>query len=136
VVRHAAASRAEVSVRRIGEGGEQKLEIKVCDNGKGMGDGDPSKDEHFGLLGIRERAHALAGSLVLTSPPGGGTTINRHPAAASTATGNRGQMSANPIQVMLVDDHAVVRMGFRLLLEALPTSACWQKRQAARRPVE
>jgi two-component system invasion response regulator UvrY len=29
-------------------------------------------------------------------------------------------MNANPIQVMLVDDHAVVRMGFRLLLEGAP----------------
>jgi two-component system invasion response regulator UvrY len=29
-------------------------------------------------------------------------------------------MSATPIRVMLVDDHAVVRMGFRLLLEGSP----------------
>jgi two-component system invasion response regulator UvrY len=29
-------------------------------------------------------------------------------------------MNASPIQVMLVDDHAVVRMGFRLLLEGAP----------------
>ena len=29
-------------------------------------------------------------------------------------------MNANPIRVMLVDDHAVVRMGFRLLLEGAP----------------
>src|SRR5215469_2500064 len=29
-------------------------------------------------------------------------------------------MPANPIKVMLVDDHAVVRMGFRLLLNGSP----------------
>src|SRR5687767_14828093 len=29
-------------------------------------------------------------------------------------------MSADKLKVMLVDDHAVVRMGFRLLLEAAP----------------
>ena len=27
---------------------------------------------------------------------------------------------SNPIQVLLVDDHAVVRMGFKMLLESAP----------------
>jgi two-component system sensor histidine kinase UhpB len=88
VVRHAAASRAEVSLRRSAENGEQQLEIKVCDNGKGMSDGDRPKEEHFGLLGIRERVHALAGKLVLTGGPGGGTaitvTLPLHPHALAT----------------------------------------------------
>lgn len=35
-------------------------------------------------------------------------------------TGNGSQMGNGTINVMLVDDHAVVRMGFRLLLEGSP----------------
>jgi two-component system, NarL family, invasion response regulator UvrY len=35
-------------------------------------------------------------------------------------TGNGSQMANGTINVMLVDDHAVVRMGFRLLLEGSP----------------
>jgi two-component system, NarL family, sensor histidine kinase UhpB len=74
VVRHAAASCAHVAVQRIGDAAEQRLEISVRDNGTGIGDGDLPKNTHFGLLGIRERAHALAGNLVVNSRPGG-TTI-------------------------------------------------------------
>jgi two-component system sensor histidine kinase UhpB len=75
VVRHAEASCAHVTLRRIGDAAEQRLEISVRDDGKGMSDGELPKDKHFGLLGIRERAHALAGNLVVTSRPGGGTTV-------------------------------------------------------------
>ena len=75
VVRHAAASRVAVTLQRAdGEAGP-RLEISVRDNGKGMLDGNIPKDQHFGLLGIRERAHALAGSLEVESAPGSGTAV-------------------------------------------------------------
>jgi signal transduction histidine kinase len=42
---------------------------------------------HFGLIGMRERAEAVAGRLVVTSAPGTGTTVEATiPYEASRAT--------------------------------------------------
>ena len=59
---------------------------------------------------MRERAAALGGSFEFDRGEPAGTHVMRAPAA--------GGAGMKPTTVMLVDDHAVVRMGFRLLLQA------------------
>ena len=56
----------------------RRLEFSVVDDGRGF---DParakgSKDGHFGLLGMRERAKAFNGSVAITSSPGNGTEVS------------------------------------------------------------
>jgi signal transduction histidine kinase len=66
--RHGAARHAAVTVRRRGD----RLHLRVTDDGLGGAD-----ERHgSGLTGIRRRTEALDGSLTLTSPPGGPTTID------------------------------------------------------------
>ena len=69
VVRHAEATAVEVSLAM--NGGRAVLIIK--DNGRGMS--QPTHPQSLGLLGIRERAQLLGGSVVIESSPGDGTAI-------------------------------------------------------------
>jgi signal transduction histidine kinase len=67
IVKHASASHAEITVIRTGP----RLHVAVTDDGHGGatlgGDG--------GLRGLAQRAAAIDGTLHLTSPPGGPTTL-------------------------------------------------------------
>jgi signal transduction histidine kinase len=73
VAKHANAEVVMVSV----EAGRGGLSLSVRDDGTGGADPGGS-----GLTGLRERAEALGGTLRLTSPPGGGTSVDvRLPAA-------------------------------------------------------
>lgn len=71
VVRHARASRIDVLAERRGD----RVLVMVEDDGIGFEPGRTRGGESFGLLGIRERAEALGGSLTIESAPGAGTTI-------------------------------------------------------------
>ncbi|MBC7945150.1 MAG: PAS domain S-box protein, partial [Burkholderiales bacterium] len=70
LVRHAAASKAEISLSRA----DGSVKLLVADNGKGIGDGE-AKNGHFGLIGMRERVHALNGSFETESRPGAGLRV-------------------------------------------------------------
>ena len=67
VARHSHARSVTVTVRRH----DGRLRLCVTDDGRG------GADEHggSGLVGIRRRTEAHDGTLVLTSPPGGPTTL-------------------------------------------------------------
>jgi signal transduction histidine kinase/CHASE3 domain sensor protein len=67
VVKHSRATRAEVSARA----GEGVLRVEICDDGRG----GAVPGAGSGLVGLRDRITALAGDLVIESPPGGGTRI-------------------------------------------------------------
>jgi signal transduction histidine kinase len=69
VVRHARASRVSVSLARDGD----RLTMRVQDDGIGIG--QPAEPGRFGLAGMRERATAGGGELVVTSAPGAGTIV-------------------------------------------------------------
>ncbi|MGH2944642.1 MAG: dienelactone hydrolase family protein [Solirubrobacteraceae bacterium] len=66
VAKHGGGAAARVRVRREGD----ELVVEVADDGPGGA--DPAGG---GLTGLRHRVEALDGTLVVTSPPGGGTTV-------------------------------------------------------------
>ncbi|MBN1991385.1 MAG: GAF domain-containing protein [Anaerolineae bacterium] len=71
VVRHAQATRIAVLLERRGD---QMLTI-VEDNGVGFDPQAAEQNSRLGLLGMRERAEMLGGTLVIESTIGTGTTI-------------------------------------------------------------
>jgi len=71
VVRHAAATRVDVLIERR----DGHVVAMVEDDGKGFVHVAAGSTERLGLLGIRERAEALGGTLTIESSPGEGTTI-------------------------------------------------------------
>jgi signal transduction histidine kinase len=70
VAKHAQASAATVTVRLV----EGALEVEVADDGRG---GAMSVEGH-GIAGLQERVHGLGGTLDLSSPDGGPTTVTAH----------------------------------------------------------
>ncbi|HJV49876.1 MAG TPA: ATP-binding protein, partial [Noviherbaspirillum sp.] len=75
VVRHAAATRVEISLRRLDAGNGCWLELVLVDNGRGLGTPTSSAGCGLGLAGMRERAVALAGELRFDTSAGGGTRL-------------------------------------------------------------
>lgn len=73
VSRHAGASRVDVTFGKDAEA----YYLKVRDNGKGF-EVSAKKMDSFGLVGIRERALMLGGTVVIASSPGKGTEIDVH----------------------------------------------------------
>jgi signal transduction histidine kinase len=71
VVRHANATTVEISL--VIAGGAAVL--KIQDNGRGMSREKAKDPQSLGLIGIRERAELLGGSVTIDSPPGEGTMV-------------------------------------------------------------
>jgi PAS domain S-box-containing protein len=69
--RHAQAKRVAI---RLAERGDE-IELEIEDDGRGIAEGDLSKKGSFGLMGLRERVHILAGRVRIESGPGRGTRI-------------------------------------------------------------
>lgn len=70
VRKHAAAGRAGL---HLAYGDDGTVCLEVCDDGRGL---DGTVDGGgFGLLGVRERAERLGGSVAVVPAPGGGTTV-------------------------------------------------------------
>ncbi|WP_296356935.1 PAS domain-containing sensor histidine kinase [Ramlibacter sp.] len=71
VAKHAHARRARVRVARMGD----EMVVSVQDDGVGFRLDDPRKPQSLGLVGLRERAHLLKGTVGVDSRPGQGTRI-------------------------------------------------------------
>jgi PAS domain S-box-containing protein len=71
VARHAAADKVIISLDRRGA----RLHVRVWDNGRGFDPAAVRKLRGFGLLGMRERALSLGGTLHIKSSVGNGTTV-------------------------------------------------------------
>ncbi len=74
VGRHAGAKEVEL----VASYGRRTLRLRVKDDGRGIPDevlGNGSRDGHFGLVGMRERAGIIGGRLAVRSPRGEGTEI-------------------------------------------------------------
>lgn len=70
VRRHSRANQVEITV----EDEDGALQVRIVDNGVGFDPSDTPRD-HFGLVGIRERAEAIGASCAIVSSPGSGTQI-------------------------------------------------------------
>ena len=68
VLKHAGATRATISLTYD----DSRLQLAVADDGRGF---DPETGSDGGLLGLRDRIHALGGTVTLASAPGSGTRI-------------------------------------------------------------
>jgi signal transduction histidine kinase len=71
VARHAHATRIDVLAEHRGE----RVMVMIEDDGVGFEPERIERGNHFGLLGLAERAEALGGTLTVESSPGAGTTI-------------------------------------------------------------
>jgi signal transduction histidine kinase/PAS domain-containing protein len=72
IARHAEAKRIDVSLERQ----DDWLAVEIRDDGKGLHGDEVTSYESIGLLGMRERALAVGGSLSLTSVLGKGTLVS------------------------------------------------------------
>ena len=81
VTKHAHATRVAIDVTTT----DDALVLSVRDDG--IGPAAPASKGGFGVLGMRERAHALGGDLSLRGLPGGGTEVTcRLPQRTSNGT--------------------------------------------------
>jgi len=71
VMKHASARNVRVTVGRTGP--DAPVIVSVDDDG--VGASEPMRDGGFGLMGMRERAAALGGTLELVTRPGGGFRV-------------------------------------------------------------
>ena len=71
VAKHARADEVHVRLVRAGE----DVVLSVEDNGVGFSLADPRKPQSLGLVGLRERAKLLRGSVAIASEPGKGTRV-------------------------------------------------------------
>jgi NarL family two-component system sensor histidine kinase YdfH len=75
VARHARARQVSVEARIV----DRWLEITVRDDGQGFDPADQNlRKDHYGLLGLQERAHLVEGTLSLSSSATEGTTLRFH----------------------------------------------------------
>lgn len=73
IARHAEATLVKVSL--VVDGQRKRLEVRIVDNGRGFDPHRVSEPGSYGLLGIRERAGLLNGTLTINSAPARGTEI-------------------------------------------------------------
>ena len=71
VGKHAHATEAAVVIARTG----QSVMLEVRDNGQGFSTAAPRKPHSLGLMGLRERAQLLKGTVAIDSRPGKGTRV-------------------------------------------------------------
>jgi PAS domain S-box-containing protein len=74
VGKHARATEAAVVIARTG----QSVTLEVRDNGQGFSTAAPRKPHSLGLMGLRERAQLLKGTVAIDSRPGKGTRLQVH----------------------------------------------------------
>jgi signal transduction histidine kinase len=67
VAKHAQATKAKVDMTLVGE----VLKFEITDDGRG----GANPAEGSGILGLRDRAEAVGGTLFVISPPGKGTVV-------------------------------------------------------------
>lgn len=71
ISRHANASNVQVTLQML----NNSLILWVKDNGRGISENDAQRGGQFGLLGMRERAQSIEGTVEITSKPGQGTQV-------------------------------------------------------------
>jgi len=133
VTKHAEVEEATVSLAMPTS---EQIEISVEDHGRGF-EPEINKDlAKFGLLSVQERIQAIAGQFTIKSTPGKGTRATiRVPlherreqrvsptnatTTTTTTTKKKGGEDTDIVNVLLVDDMAMVREGLRTVLQNYP----------------
>jgi PAS domain S-box-containing protein len=120
VARHAQATRVDLALYLEGD----RCILRIADDGVGAHERADTGRKSFGLIGIRERAHGLDGSVLNRVWRGTRVRCNRDIPAGDLATGraflrqsgkHRGRTAAMT-RVLIADDHALVRDGLRHIL--------------------
>ena len=92
--------------------------LTVTDDGDGLPDGD---EPGTGMRGMRERATLIGATLGSIGPRPDGRGVPRSPDGAGwSRSGRRRAMTPLKTRILLADDHALVRRGLRLVLDAEP----------------
>jgi signal transduction histidine kinase len=72
VRKHSGASSASITIDRHGN----EIRLTARDNGRGLVDYDPQREQGFGLSGMRDRIELVGGELNLAEADGGGTILS------------------------------------------------------------
>jgi CheY-like chemotaxis protein len=91
-----------------------QLRLIIRDDGCGFDPSSPGKVSSYGLLGMRERAEMIGGSLSVRSQLGKGTQISMSYGWPMT------NQAAGRIRLLICDDQAIVCEGLRAMLEPVP----------------
>ena len=111
--RHSRASHAWVTAGTS----QGKLWVEVSDDGRGF---DPARmSSGTGTRGMRERARALGGELVISSSPDVGTRVRFEMPAARDGESLEDTREGKA-RILVVDDHASFRQGVAAALEGEP----------------
>jgi len=71
VAKHSKATEVMISLNII----DNKIILKIADNGIGIDSSHKARCDSYGLIGMRERAYLLNGNLTVSGEPGDGTSI-------------------------------------------------------------
>ena len=128
VKKHAGVNEARCEVRRL----DSQIELVVADQGNGFDPAvigpKPGDTGGFGLFSIRERFEMLGGSMQIETAAGQGSRFTLTvPAPVEEKLQQKGELAratigpdhlakVNPIRLMLVDDHLLMRQGLSSLL--------------------
>lgn len=142
IVKYADVSEAAVELRSFPE---NVLQVVVRDGGRGF-DADgltaAGDEKGFGLFSIRERIAAMGGRVAIESRPGQGTRVSIEVPFSSVVTDREDDLGAaefdtahenssertetrhaaidGVIDVLVVDDHAIVREGIAAIIDEEP----------------
>src|SRR5947199_4820199 len=121
VEKHARATRVRVELEHRQAGGSL-VTLLVADDGRGFDPADPHSENGggFGLTSMQERIRLIGGRLEVESAPGWGTRVRGQLTLADEPSPDDPLLppvTAEPIRVLLVDDHPLAREGVRRLLE-------------------
>ena len=109
-LKHSSASKILITMNKVVSSNSEYIILNIQDDGVGLNKDKPMTG--LGLPGMKERVEMNHGTFDLISEPNNGLSIK-----ISIPINHKRCFMSNTINVMLVDDHAVVRAGYNMLLK-------------------
>ena len=115
VAKHAQAESVVVSLSVI----DDRLIVRVADDGRGFDVSAPHRPGALGLIGLKERISGFGGRIAIDSAPGRGTGGDTDDAGLEIMT----RRSSAKLAFLVSEDHPSTRLGIkRILLDGFPGS--------------